>query len=430
MKCQAAAFLMAFALAAVAAAAERSLFSFDPPTAGSGWQTVDDGVMGGRSVGRLKVTEAGTLAFSGNLSLENNGGFSSARLRGRPLGLAGDDLIVARIKGDGRAYRLMLFASDQPGGVSFQQPFQTQADTWLEISFPAAGFVASRRGRLLPGRELNLARVDGLGFLLSDKQPGPFQLEIDWIKVAEPIDRLTRVVCGGTYPHHLQGVCTDGKFLYWSFTTTLVKTTLAGRVLEKVEVANHHGDLCYHDGRLSVAVNLGTFNDPAGNADSWVYVYEAESLRPCGRHEVQEVIHGAGGIGFRGGRFFVVGGLPAGVTENYVYEYDENFSFLGRRTIASGHTLMGIQTAAFADGRWWFGCYGSPRELLVTDEQFRLEGRYEADCALGIDSLPGGRLLVAGGRCESNSGCSGWVETATPNPTTGFSRRSSDASPR
>lgn len=83
--------------------------------------------------------------------------------------------------------------------------------------------------------------------------------------------------------------------------TPLVKTDLNGKLLEKVPVANHHGDLCVHDGKLHVAVNLGKFNDPEGNADSWVYVYDAKTLKEIARHEVQEVFHGAGGIGFRDG---------------------------------------------------------------------------------------------------------------------------------
>ena len=94
-------------------------------------------------------------------------------------------------------------------------------------------------------------------------------------------------------------------------------------MLHKVPVANHHGDLCLHDGKLYVAVNLGKFNDPAGNADSWVYVYRADDLAFVARHAVPEVFHGAGGIGMHGGRFFVVGGLPDDIRENYVYEYDE-----------------------------------------------------------------------------------------------------------
>jgi hypothetical protein len=51
------------------------------------------------------------------------------------------------------------------------------------------------------------------------------------------------VSCDGTYQHHLQGICVDGEAIYWSFTTTLVKTDLNGNLLKQVPVANHHGDL-------------------------------------------------------------------------------------------------------------------------------------------------------------------------------------------
>ncbi|WP_231744196.1 Kelch repeat-containing protein [Stieleria neptunia] len=191
-------------------------------------------------------------------------------------------------------------------------------------------------------------------------------------------------------------------------------------MLKKIPVANHHGDLCIHDGKLFVAVNLGKFNDPKGNADSWVYVYDADSLQQLARHETQEVFHGAGGIGVRDGRFFVVGGLPGGVEENYVYEYDDEFKFLKKHVIKSGHTLLGIQTATFAHDRWWFGCYGNPRILLVTDADFEMTGRYEIDCSLGIEGMTGGRLLVGSGRCEKDEGCNGTAMIAFPDPKTGF----------
>ncbi|MCA9122920.1 MAG: hypothetical protein H6822_06700 [Planctomycetaceae bacterium] len=228
------------------------------------------------------------------------------------------------------------------------------------------------------------------------------------------------VTCEGTYRHHLQGICTDKESIFWSFTTMLVKTGLDGKVLRKVPVANHHGDLCYHDGKLYVAVNLGKFNDPNGNADSWVYVYDADSLKELTRHETQEVFHGAGGIGFRDGHFFVVGGLPDGVEENYVYEYDGEFRFLKKHVVKSRHTLLGIQTATFAHDRWWFGCYGDPKILLVTDAAFQMLGRYEFDCSLGIEGLLNGHLLSASGRCEKDIGCIGSVRIVSPDATVGL----------
>ncbi len=231
---------------------------------------------------------------------------------------------------------------------------------------------------------------------------------------------IRKVTCEGTYPHHLQGLCADDRSIYWSFTTTLVKTDRDGKLIKKIPVANHHGDLCYHDGKLYVAVNLGKFNDPQGNADSWVYVYDAETLKELARHETQEVFHGAGGIGYRDGRFFVVGGLPNDVDENYVYEYDGEFKFLKKHVIDSGHTHLGIQTAAFAHGRWWLGCYGSPKILLVTDADFQMKGRYEFDCSLGIEELPNGQLLSASGSCDKTKGCRGSAQAAQPDEAAGL----------
>ena len=125
--------------------------------------------------------------------------------------------------------------------------------------------------------------------------------------------------CDGDYPRHVQGICTDGKdALYWSWTDVLVKTDADGRLLKQVPVADHHGDLCYHAGRVYVAVNLGKFNRPAGEADSWVYVYDGNTLAELAKHPVPELVHGAGGIAWHDGKFIVVGGLPAEIEENYL----------------------------------------------------------------------------------------------------------------
>ena len=202
--------------------------------------------------------------------------------------------------------------------------------------------------------------------------------------------------CEVVYPRHLQGFCTNDKdAIYWCWTDVLVKTDTEGRVLKKVPVANHHGDLCFHDGRVYVATNLGKFNRPAGEADSWVFVYDADTLTELAKHRLPELVHGAGGMAWRDGRFFIVGGLPPGVEENYVYEYDSAFRFQKRHVLASGYTLMGIQTVAQADGTWWFGCYGKPAVLLRADENLRFNGKWEFNASVGLAPISGGRFLVA-----------------------------------
>jgi len=227
--------------------------------------------------------------------------------------------------------------------------------------------------------------------------------------------------CEGVYPRHLQGICTnDRDAIYWSWTDALVKTDLRGKVLRRVAVANHHGDLCFHGGNIYVAVNLGEFNRPAGQADSWVFVYDASTLAEVARHPVPELVHGAGGIACREGKFIVVGGLPEGADANLVYEYDASFGFQKRHVLAGGYTLMGVQTAAFANGAWWFACYGDPRVLLRADPGLRVTGRYEFDAALGIAALADGRFLIGRNTKTAGKGYEGRVVLARPDAQKGL----------
>ena len=229
------------------------------------------------------------------------------------------------------------------------------------------------------------------------------------------------ISCDGDYRHHLQGVCADDTgSVFWSFTTEMVKTDSKGKVLAKLEVENHHGDLCYTGGKVYVAVNLGKFNDPKGNADSWVYVYDSASLKFLSKHEVKDVFHGAGGMDARDGHFYIVGGLPKGVEKNYVYEYDEKFQFVKKHIVKSAWTNVGIQTADWHDGAWWFGCYGTPKILLKTDADFKMMGRYEFDASLGIFGTGPNQFLIAKGPRTPEKRCRGTLHPATSDAESGL----------
>lgn len=229
--------------------------------------------------------------------------------------------------------------------------------------------------------------------------------------------------CEGYYSGHLQGIAIDGEGnIFWSFTTKLVKSDADGKLLKAIDVANHHGDLTYVDGKIYVAVNLGEFNNSQGKADSWVYVYGADDLEFLSKHEVQEVEFGAGGIAHHQGKFLVVGGLPEGYDENYVYEYDPEFQFKGRHVVDSGYTLLGIQSAEYAEGHWWFGCYGKPQQLVVADDEFAVTGRYNFDCSYGIAGIAPGRFLVTSGPAVPGKGRTGAVQFAVPEAEKGLVR--------
>jgi monofunctional biosynthetic peptidoglycan transglycosylase len=161
----------------------RVLFDFGDPDAAQRWQTVNDGVMGGVSDGQFKISDE-KMKFFGTLSLENNGGFASVRSRPTKLGLKKDDTLVTRVRGDGREYTLNLYVPRPRTAFSYRWTFKTQKNKWIEIRAPWDQFVATSFGRVVPNDPLNPTEVNALGFLLSDKQAGPFQLEVEWIRVS------------------------------------------------------------------------------------------------------------------------------------------------------------------------------------------------------------------------------------------------------
>ena len=161
---------------------ERVLFSFERADVSEQWQTVNDGVMGGRSDGRFKINDNKRMEFYGTLSLANNGGFASVRSRGSKLGLVTGDTIVMRVRGDGREYSLNLYTPTRLTAFSYRAKFKTKKDEWIEVRVPLDNFLATAFGRVLRNQALDPTEVNGLGILLGDKNAGPFNLEVDWIK--------------------------------------------------------------------------------------------------------------------------------------------------------------------------------------------------------------------------------------------------------
>lgn len=159
----------------------RLLFSFAQPDAAQQWVTVNDGVMGGRSEGRFRINEE-RMEFFGTLSLENNGGFASVRSVPSALKLQAGDSIAVRVRGDGRQYSLNLYIPTQQVAFAYRAFFDTSRDQWTEVTIPLAKFQATSFGRPVQ-QPLEPNQVNSLGFLLGDKQPGPFRLEVDWVKV-------------------------------------------------------------------------------------------------------------------------------------------------------------------------------------------------------------------------------------------------------
>ncbi len=160
------------------------LFDFTGADAAKEWQAVNDGVMGGVSEGKFKITDEKTMEFFGTLSLANNGGFASVRSKARELDLEKGDTLVARVRGDGREYTLNLYPNRSRTAFSYRATVRTKKDEWIEVKVPLDEFEATSFGQVV--REAGAVKPDevsSVGFLLSDKKAGPFKMEIEWIKV-------------------------------------------------------------------------------------------------------------------------------------------------------------------------------------------------------------------------------------------------------
>ena len=160
----------------------RVLFDFVDETDAESWLVVTDTVMGGVSRGTVSVTDDCCLMFSGTLSLENNGGFSSIRTIPKDFGVGDYEGLKIRAKGDGRVYQFRLRLDEDSDGIAFTQEFQTTENTWLEIYLPFVSFVPTYRGRILRNvTPLVAANIRQLGFLIADKTSGQFNLVVDRI---------------------------------------------------------------------------------------------------------------------------------------------------------------------------------------------------------------------------------------------------------
>ncbi len=165
----------------------RPFFDFTGPEAAQKWQAVNDGVMGGVSEGRFRITSEKTLEFFGTLSLENNGGFASIRTRPMDLDIKAGDTIVVRVNGDGREYVLNLYTKSRQTAFSYRAPLSTTKDEWTEVAVPLEDFIPTSFGRQVQGMgPVDPDEITSIGFMLSDKKAGPFKMEVDWLKIGEP----------------------------------------------------------------------------------------------------------------------------------------------------------------------------------------------------------------------------------------------------
>src|SRR5262245_6793405 len=152
---------------------ERTLFVFDNPDAEREWRVL-------RSSGNFKLTDKKTMEFYGTLTNESE--CTLERAEEKKLDFERGDVIVARVRGDGRTYTLGLYPRQGKRKLvrSYGKSFKTKKDEWQEVRVPLDRL--EPLDRIPVGGAPDPDKIYRLGFI-TDGTTGPFNLEIEWVKV-------------------------------------------------------------------------------------------------------------------------------------------------------------------------------------------------------------------------------------------------------
>ena len=164
-------------LCSKAAATGIEMIDFTQASEHQNWTVTNDDVMGGISTGELIYLD-NMSRFRGELSLENNGGFSSINRSVETLSYETDSVELTFV-GDGRTYQLRFTTWKDGYRTNYKHNFETIKGEQLKKLLQLKDFQAVFRGRLLSGApELKAPDIKQIGFLIADKQALPFELNL------------------------------------------------------------------------------------------------------------------------------------------------------------------------------------------------------------------------------------------------------------
>jgi len=147
------------------------------------WTTVVDGVMGGKSTSDLMELN-NSILFSGEISLENNGGFASLRGVRNYENLSDYSTVEIKYRSIGQDFALRLLKHEAFYLPYFKHGFETTNWDWKTVSIPLDLFseyrLSDKTGNSITSDELQ--KINRLGIIVSNKIEGEFKIEIDYIK--------------------------------------------------------------------------------------------------------------------------------------------------------------------------------------------------------------------------------------------------------
>jgi hypothetical protein len=157
------------------------IFDFNHNANITDWKIVDDVVMGGRSNGQFKIDSDGNGIFSGDVSVENNGGFSSVRYQFEKINTNKESKVIIRLKGDGKEYQFRI-KNNRNTYYSYITNFKTSGD-WENIIINLKDLYPSFRGQTMNIPNFAGNSLEEIVFLIGNKKNETFTLVLDRIDI-------------------------------------------------------------------------------------------------------------------------------------------------------------------------------------------------------------------------------------------------------
>ena len=143
------------------------------------WRAINDGVMGGLSEGEIAWKDT-VMLWSGQTSLENNGGFASIRGPWEHHDLRAMNRAIIRCRGNGGPFKMTLETS-QRWWMPYAYTSFNPNDNWQDVVIDVEDFSWSQAQmgdlrNVAPSQELG--DVLRIGLMKYDGTAQPFELEV------------------------------------------------------------------------------------------------------------------------------------------------------------------------------------------------------------------------------------------------------------
>jgi len=150
---------------------------------GKKWQVINDGVMGGLSEGNAKLTE-NSILFKGEVSLDNNGGFSSLRRVFSSKDLSAFDEVKIRYKSSGISLAFTIAVSQRWYVPNYKMSLPSTSSEWKTATMKLTDFRKHYIGKPMNEtlKKEVLSDIVRIGFITDEKKYGDFEFEIDYIE--------------------------------------------------------------------------------------------------------------------------------------------------------------------------------------------------------------------------------------------------------